>query len=147
MHMHYIEEIIKSNDNQKMINMKNIFEDLITFLKVSDAEKYEDVEWKLYEIVEGKKLTKQKAIEWVENMKPKSKWSLEDIEKVKTSKRVDIPLNDFYILMNMMYTDYNNVIEDDVDKYIEMSLDWYNDADTKLTGSEKLYYYYKNIVK
>ena len=49
--------------------------------------------------------------------------------------------------MNMMYTDYSDVIGEDDEKYLKLSLDWYNDKDTKKTGSEKLYCYYKNIVR
>ena len=147
MHTYYINEIIKSNDNKKMIELKNIYEETITYLKEKDPEKYEEIECSLYEIVEGKKLTKEKAIEWVDNMKPSPKWSIEDIEKLQSLKRIDISLVDLYVLMNMMYTDYLDVIGEDDEKYLKMSLDWYNDKDTKKTGSEKLYCYYKNIVR
>lgn len=147
MHTYYINEIIKSNDNKKMTELKDIYEELIKYLKEKDPDKYKEVECSLYEIVEGKRLTKEKAIEWVESMKPAAKWTIQDIEKLQASKRVDIPLVDLYALMNMMYTDYFDVIEEDEEKYLKMSLDWYNDKDTKKTGSEKLYCYYKNIVR
>lgn len=147
MHTYYINEIIKSNDNQKMNKLKELYENTITHLKISDPELYKEIECDLYEIVEGKKLTKEKASEWVNSMKPFPKWTIEEIEKVQSAKRIDIPLADLYALMNMMYTDYNDVIGEDVDKYLSLSLDWYNDKDTKLTKSEKLYCYYKNIVK
>ena len=148
MHLYYMDKIIKSNDNQKMEDMKVIFEELISYLKIEDPDKYKEVECKLYEIVEGKRLTKEKAMEWVNSMKPAPKWSMiEEVEKFQLAKHVDIPLVDLYALLNMMYTDYYDVIGDDEDKYLKLSLNWYNDKDTKLTGSEKLYSYYKNIVR
>ena len=150
MHIYYINKIIESNDNKKMVELKNIFQDLIMYLKENDNEKYKEIEWDLYEIIEGKKMTKEKAVEWVEDMKPEYKWSFDDAEKIKSIKKIDIPSIDFYILMNMMWSDYSNVIGDDqaaLDKYIQLSLDWYNDEDTNKTGSEKIFCYYKNIVR
>ena len=147
MNLEYIDKIIKSNDNEKMVKMKNILEDVITYLKTSDYDKYNEIEWKLYETIEGKRLTKERAKEWVESMRPRYKWSFDDIEKMNVSKHIDIPIIDLYVLMNMMYTDYFDIVDDDIDKCIKMSLDWYNDPDTKLTGSEKLFCYYKNIVR
>ena len=67
---------------------------------------------------------------------------MEDVKGLKT----DIPLVDFYVLMNMMYTDYHDVLGEDVESYVKMSEDWYNDSDTEKKGSEKLYCYGKVIV-
>ena len=147
MHKYYIDKIVESNNNEKMEELKKILVDTISYLKGIDYEKYQSIECKLYELVEGKRLNEKKAKEWVESMKPSSKWTMEDTDKVRKEYNIDIPSIDFYVLMNMFYTDDSNVLEDDLDKYIKMSQNWYYDKDTAKQGSEKLYCYWKNIVK
>ena len=72
---------------------------------------------------------------------------MEDTNSVRQKYNIDIPEIDFYVLMNMMYTDYHEIIGEDVETYINMSQAWYNDIDTTKKGTEKLYCYWKNIVK
>jgi hypothetical protein len=144
--MEYIDKIISSNDKAKMDELKKIYEKTLDYIKATDLEKYREIECSLYELVEGKKLSESKAKTWVSNMKPSAKWTIEDVKSVKDSYGVDIPLYDFYVLMNMMYTDYSDILGDEVGKYVDLSKSWYNDPDTEKKGSEKLYCYYKNIV-
>lgn len=147
MHKYYIEKIIESNNNEKMEKLREILVDTISYLKDIDYEKYRSIECKLYEIVEGKKLTEKKAKEWVEEMRPTYKWTMEETNQVKMQNNVDIPEIDFYVLMNMLYTDYSRTLGEDVQTYINLAHDWYYDSDTSKEGPEKLYCYWKNIVK
>lgn len=141
--MDYIDKIISSDNKEKMTELKELYKDTLDYIKATDLQKYREIECSLYEIIEGKKLNEEKAKRWVSEMKPSAKWSMEDVKGLKT----DIPLVDFYVLMNMMYTDYHEVLGDEVDKYVKMSEAWYYDPDTSKKGSEKLYCYWKNIVK
>ena len=141
--MDYIDKIIASDDRAKMEELRKIYKETLDYIKATDLQKYREIECSLYEIVEGKRLNEEKALKWVSEMKPSAKWTMEDIKGIKT----DIPLIDFFVLMNMMYTDYHDVLGEDVDSYVKMSEDWYNDIDTKKKGSEKLYCYGKNIVE
>lgn len=143
--MYYIEKIIESNSKEKMEQLKEVLVDAISYLKDNDYDKYRSIECKLYEIVEGKKLNEQKAKEWVENMKPAYKWTMQDTNQVRDSYRIEIPQTDFYALMNMLYTDYNNAIGDNVETYVKLAQDWYFDEDSSKQGSEKLYCYWKMI--
>lgn len=141
--MDYIDMIIGSDNREKMESLRELYKETLDYIKATDLQKYREIECSLYEIIEGKKLNEEKAKRWVSEMKPSAKWSMEDVKGLKT----DIPLIDFYVLMNMMYTDYHEVLGDEVDKYVKMSEAWYYDPDTSKKGSEKLYCYWKNIVK
>ena len=142
MHIYYINKIIESDDNEKMEKLKDILVNTITYLKGTDYDKYREIECKLYEIVEGKKLTLEKAQEWVKGMP--EHWTMEETNSVR---KVNIPEIDFYVLMNMLYSDYHDVIGDNLDTYIKLAMDWYNDADIPMDGSEKLYCYWKHFAK
>ena len=98
MHIYYINKIIESDDNEKMEKLKDILVNTITYLKGTDYDKYREIECKLYEIVEGKKLTLEKAKEWVKGMP--EHWTMEETNSVR---KVNIPEIDFYVLMNMLY--------------------------------------------
>ena len=140
--MDYIDKIISSDDKGKMEQLRTLYKQTLDYIKATDLQKYREIECSLYEIIEGKKLNEEKAKRWVSEMKPSAKWTMEDVNSLKGN----IPLVDFYVLMNMMYSDYHEVLGEDVDKYVEMSKAWYNDPDTSKQGAEKLYCYYKNIV-
>lgn len=152
MHSYYINKIIESDDNKKMEELKELLEDTITYLKGTDYNKYEKIECELYEIVEGKKLSEDKAKEWVSNMIPPAKWAMAETNDVKSKFNIDIPSIDFYVLMNMLYSDYGDVIgeqitNDVLDKYIKLAEDWYYDEDVDKDGAEKLYCYWKTMIK
>lgn len=151
MHTYYIDKIVKSDDNKKMEELRQLLIDTITYLKGTDYDKYKDIECKLYEIVEGRKLTEEKAIEWVESMIPKSKWTLEEIKDLKKKKEVNVPDIAAYVIMNMLYSDFGDVLGEEmtdstIDKYIKATEDWYYDEDAIKTEDEKLYCYWKNII-
>ena len=126
-----------------MESMKKVFEEAITHMKFVDHEEYEELESELYEIVEGKRISEDIAKEWVESMNPKAIWTMEDTTTVKTKYNVDIPEVEFYVLMNMMQSDYMDIVAGEVDKAVKMSMDWYFDEDFGKDGSEKLYCYWK----
>ena len=124
--------------------------DSLIFIKENNPEEYDKLEAELYEIAEGKKLNKMKAVEWVESMNPKAKWTYEDIEKI--DDRIGIPTISAYCIMNMLYSDYSEVLgsgdtPEELENYIKLTREWYKDTDTSKKGEEKLYCYYKNIVK
>ena len=152
MHRDYIDKIIKSQDDDKMEELKDMLEDTIDYLKIHDEKKYHALECELYEIVNGKVLSEEKAVEWVESMKPKAKWTMTETKAVGKKYGVVIPEVAFYTIMNMIYSDYSDVLgegdtEESINNYIKMTEDWYFDEDTSKMEDEKLYCYYKNIVK
>lgn len=151
MHEQYIEKIIMSEDDNKMHELKNVLVDVISYMAHNNPSVYNKIECDLYEIAEGKVLSRQKAEQWVNSMVPKAKWSMKDIERIKNSKEISIPLVPAYTIMNMLYSDFSDVLgeentEEVIDKYIKAAEDWYYDEDAKNTEEAKLYEYWKNIV-
>lgn len=142
--MGYIDKIISSDDRAKMEELRELYKSTIRYIKATDQEKYREIECKLYEILEGKRLNEEKAKQWVKSMKPEAKWSMEDVQSVKEKNNVEMALIDFYVLMNMLYTDYHQVIGEDLNMYINLSKAWYYDEDAP-EGAEKLYCYGKMI--
>ena len=148
----YIDEIVKSSDNAKMKELEDIFTDTIYYIKNTDPKTFEKIECDLYEIARGKVITKDKAIEWVESMKPKSRWTLQEIEKITNRFPTTLPLIPAYVIMNMLFSDFGDVLgeemtDENLERYLRAAEDWYFDEDASKTEDEKLYCCWKSIVK
>ena len=151
MHKKYIDKIIQSSDNRKMEDLEEVLLNTISYIEETDQKIYDKIKCDLYEIAEGKKLDKDKAMQWVEQMKPKAIWTYEEIENIKSKFQTDIPTTALYVIMNMLYSDFGDIIgeemsDDTINRYIKAAEDWYYDADLKIDGDEKLYLYWKCIV-
>lgn len=151
MHKEYIDKIIMSGNDNQMHELKEVLVDTISYIKNKDENVYNKIECDLYEIAEGKTLTEEKAKEWVSKMIPRAKWTLNDIKQIASKYQLNIPIIPAYVIMNMMYSDFSDVLgENDtneiIEKYIRAAEDWYYDEDAKHTEDEKLYCYWKNIV-
>ena len=141
----YIEKIGESKDTNKMNELGEMLEELIYGLKESHHEEYEEYKEELYELAYGKKLTKEMAIEWVNNMKPeKEHWTLDQTTSAKESLGFNVDNIDFYVVANMMYNDYNDLVKDNEELALRLANDWLNDVDSK---ENKLYCYWKHIIK
>ena len=151
MHKKYIDKIIQSSDNRKMQDLEQVLMDTISYIEVIDPKTYNKIECDLYEIAEGKKLDKDKAVKWVEQMKPNAAWTYEEIENIKSKFSTDIPITALYIIMNMLFSDFGDILGEEmtdevINRYIRAAEDWYYDDDLKIDGEEKLYLYWKCIV-
>lgn len=151
MHKEYIDKIIMSGNDSQMHELKEVLVDTISYIKNKDENVYNKIECDLYEIAEGKTLTEEKAKEWVSKMIPRAKWTLNDIKQIASKYQLNIPIIPAYVIMNMMYSDFSDVLgENDtneiIEKYIKAAEDWYYDEDARHTEDEKLYCYWKNIV-
>ena len=150
MHRTYIDKIITSGDNTKLKELGEITIESIDIIKDLSKVDYKALEDELYEIIEGKKLNREMADEWVTNMKPIAKWTYEQVLSIP--KPYEIPSIDAYVLFNMLYSDMQDALgsgdtEDSIQRYINAVKGWYFDKDLKINGAEKLYNYYKYIVK
>lgn len=148
----YIDEIVKSSDNNKMEELEDVLVDTIYYVKNKDAKTFDKIECDLYEIAKGKTLSKEKAIEWVQNMHPRAKWTLQDVEKVTNKFPTTLPIIPAYVIMNMLFSDFGDVLGEEmtdevIERYLKAAEDWYFDEDASKTEDEKLYYYWKFIVK
>ena len=93
--------------------------------------------------------------EWAKNMKNSdgssgAHWSMEDTETVRKARNInDCNPEDFWIAMNMMYSDYQGVAKkygiDKPEFYADMARGFLTDKDSK-QGREKLEAYYEYVV-
>ena len=149
MHEEYLETIIKKGNNEDMVELAKVFDKAMDYIKESDTEKYEKLEMKMHEIVYRKVITEDLAKEWVSSMRPMAKWTMEDTNAVLKQYGLNIDPIQFYVVMNMLYSDMKNVLgsgddEESLEKYVEATKDWLNDDDV---GKDKLYDYYKYVIK
>ena len=99
----------------------------------------------LYEMAYGKKLTEEKAMNWVRSMKPKGEhWSMEETTSAMTSLGYECDKLEYYVVANMMYNDYYNIVRENEELALKLAYDWLSDADAI---DNKLYEYWKHIAK
>ena len=141
----YIDKIGESSDTNKMERLGDMLEELIYDLKESHHDLYEEYKDELYELAYGKKINKETAMKWVEEMKPIGEhWTMEETTGAMVSLGYNFDSVDFYIVANMMYNDYNDLVKEDETLALKLAYDWLNDVDAK---EDKLYCYWKHIVK
>lgn len=102
------------------------------------------------------KLNDYNPWEWAKDMKNTdgssgAHWSMEDTETVRKARNInDCKPEDFWIAMNMMYSDYQGVAKkygiDKPEFYADMARGFLMDKDSK-QGREKLEAYYEYVVK
>ena len=104
-----------------------------------------------------KKLTREEAEHWVNQMdKPDGsgkggKWTYENTTQILKQKGYDdVDPVDFYVAMNMLYSDYGKTLAkhgiNNVDVYADLALNWIEDEDIE-SGKMKTSDYYYYIVK
>lgn len=144
MHKTTITNIIQSNDMTKLKDLAYETIDILNCLEDLSEEDYAQHELNIYEILNGKKISEEIAVDWVENMKPYgTKWTLEETTRELRNKNWNLEPIDFFVVANMMFNDYNDIVLDNVDLALELAKDWLKDSDVK---ENKLYNYYKYVV-
>ena len=141
----YINKIVINGKQDDMEELSNMLDDLICDLKEEKPKLYKKYKDKLYEMANGKVLTEEMAYKWVNNMKPVGEhWTIE--ETTNAMKQMGYNLNniDFFVVANMMYNDYYDLVKEDEELALKLSYMWLNDEDSV---KDKLYEYYKYIPK
>lgn len=136
-----IKEII--NKHIKDCCLEELMCDTFCTLKALDYDMYTNLEHKMYKLAYNGHLSKELATKWVASMKNKDgsigeHWSYEYVSKYNDEH----DMNDWYAVLNMMYSDYYNtkfVIED----YIQLANDFIDDKDV---GDTKVLDYYLHVV-
>lgn len=141
----YIDRIGETRDVTKMEKLGDILEELLYNLKDNYHDLYEEYKEELYELAYGKKINREMGMKWVDEMKPVGEhWTIEQTTDAMTNLGYTFDEVDFYIVANMMYNDYNDLVKEDEELALRLANDWLNDEDAK---EDKLYCYWKNIVK
>ena len=139
-------EIIGENKNPKdMEKLGDMLAELIYMTKDSHPEIYDKYKIELYEMAYGKQISEEMAYKWVENMRPVGEhWTREQTTNAMRELSYSLDPISFYVVANMMYNDYHNLVRDNETLALELAEDWLNDEDSI---EDKLYEYWKYIVK
>lgn len=141
----YIEKIGETKNVDYMIELGDMLSEIIEETKECHHDLYEKYKTELYEMAFGKKINEEMAHDWVKSMEPVGMhWSQEET----TSAMYDLGYNldpvDFFVVANMMYNDYLDIVRDDEGMALRLAHSWLEDKDSK---DHKLYRYWKNIIK
>lgn len=140
----YVDYIIANGKPEDMEKLHDIFEEVLHKLKEYNYDSYKYYKEKIYEIAYGKVLSEEMAHEWVENMKPYGmKWTLEETTRAMQDKQWNLDPIEFFVVCNMIFNDYNDIVLDNVDLNLQLAREWLKDTDVK---DNKLYNYYRYVV-
>lgn len=142
MHKYNIKKIVESNSKEQMLELEEVLIELIDYLKISDYDKYKEAEYDIHKILYHDHIGEDLAKKWVSKMKNKDgsegeHWTLDQTSQYASGR----DKYDFYVVLNMMYSDYYNPKFDD-NTYIQLAKDWLDDKDIE----DKLLNYYFYVV-
>lgn len=106
-----------------------------------------------YSYSEGTPMTKEMAEEWTRSMKNEDgtkgpHWTMDQVKQVMAQKGIKYDPVYFWVVLNMMYSDYCAVLKkhgcNNIDLYIDLAAAWLNDSD--VGAKDKLSAYYQYVV-
>lgn len=140
-----LETVVERGKREDMYKLNEMLDNLICDLKTKDPKMYHEYKDDLYELAFGKKISDQMAYDWVHNMKPEHEhWTLDETTSAMRKMGYNCDRLEFYVVANMMYNDFYEVVKDNQELALSMAYLWLDDEDAK---EGKLYNYYKNIPK
>ena len=98
-------------------------------------------------------MTREIAEEWTKGMKNEDgtkgpHWTMEQVKQVMAQKGIKYEPVYFWVVLNMMYSDYCAVLKkhgcNNIDLYIDLAAAWLNDSD--VGAKDKLSAYYQYVV-
>lgn len=141
----YISKIVSKGKQEDMECLSDMLDELICDLKEKNPKLYKKYKEELYELANGKILTEDMAYVWVEEMIPEHEhWTIEETTKAMNNLNYDCDKIDYYVVANMMYNDYYELVKNDEEMALKMAYMWLNDEDSV---KDKLYEYYRHIAK
>lgn len=141
----YIEKIGENRNIEDMEKLGDMLSEIIYETKESHPDIYKKYKMKLYEMAYGKKLSEEMAEKWVKDMKPVGlHWMKEETTQAMQSLGYNFDATDFFVVANMMFNDYHDLVKDDETLALKLAKDWLDDVDAK---KDKLYCYWKYIAE
>lgn len=138
-------KIIDKGNIEDMYKLNDMLDNLICDLKEQKPKLYKEYKKELYELAYGNVILEDKAIEIVKNMKPNGEhYSLEYAKDIKENYNIKYSVSDVYLVINSLYNDYHDLLEDNDEMYAKMTKLWLNDSDSV---EDKVYAYFMNIAK
>lgn len=138
-------KIIDKGNIEDIYKLNDMLDNLICDLKEQKPKLYKEYKKELYELAYGNVILEDKAIEIVKNMKPNGEhYSLEYAKDIKENYNIKYSVSDVYLVINSLYNDYHDLLEDNDEMYAKMTKLWLNDSDSV---EDKVYVYFMNIAK
>lgn len=138
-------KIIDKGNIEDMYKLNDMLDDLICDLKEQKPKLYKEYKKELYELAYGNVILEDKAIEIVENMRPYGEhYTIEDAKEIKQEYSMKNNASDIYLVVNSLYNDYHDLLDDNDEMYAKMTKLWLNDADSV---EDKTYIYFSEIPK
>ena len=142
MHKIYLEKMDLERNKEDIIE---IIDMLMCEIEDKHKELYKHIECEMYEMVYGKKLSEEMAHNWVKEMEPIGMhWTYEETTNAMHNMGYSCDALNFFVVANMMYNDYYELVKDDEALALKMAYAWLKDKDAK---DDKLYNYWKHIAK
>ena len=147
MHKENIQYIVDHGTPADMAELKELMDSAICDLKMYNHAAYMRYEYELQKLAHHGHMSEALARKWVSKMHNKDgtigqHWTVEQTEQVRKDKGLAHHMWDFYVAMNMVYSDYY-AARYDANTYVELAKDWLNDEDV---GADKLLRYYYFVV-
>lgn len=137
--------IIEKNKSDDMYKLNDMLDELICDLKEQKPKLYKEYKMELYEIAYGNVILEDKAREIVEHMKPFAEhFSMENAKEIKEDYSIKHSVSDIYLVVNSLYNDYHEILDENNDLYAKMTKLWLNDADSV---DDKVFQYFCTIPK
>lgn len=142
MYKHYLMNVDFNKHKEDLID---IIDMLMCEIEDDDPELFRHIESLLYEDAYGKVINSEMAHHWVQKMQPFGQhWSNDETTKAMSSLGYHLDPVSFYVVANMMYNDYFDLVKEDDRLALHLAKDWLDDADAK---DCKLYEYWKHVIK
>lgn len=140
-----LEVIIDKGKTEDMYKLNDMLDNLICDLKEQKPKLYKEYKKELYELAYGNVILEDKAMEIVENMLPYGEhFTMDDAKEIKEEYSIKHSVSDVYLVVNSLYNDYHELLEENNDMYAKMTKLWLNDSDSV---EDKVYEYFCNIPK
>lgn len=137
--------IIDKGNVKDMYKLNEMLNELICDLKEQNPRLYREYKKELYEVAYGNVILEDKAKEIVQNMKPYNEhFTMENAKEIKDDYSIKHSVSDVYLVVNSLYNDYHEILDENNDMYAKMTKLWLNDADSV---DDKVYEYFMNVAK
>jgi hypothetical protein len=131
--------------NKHKENLIDIIDMLMCEIEEDDPELYQHIESLLYEDAYGKVVNAEMAHHWVQSMKPAGQhWTMDETTRAMSNLNYHFDTISFYVVANMMYNDYFDLVKDDDSLALHLAKGWLADEDAKEC---KLYEYWRYVIK
>ena len=140
----YIRQIVEAENNEEMEALEEVFYKTLRYLQDACPKMYDEVYMDIYIIANGECITKEDAMDYVEDMMPYGEhWTYEQTTQVGRQSGIGFDKfsePSFYWTMNMLYNDYSEVLGGEASMYIKLAKAFLLDEDAP-SGDAKVFRY------